>query len=86
MADAVVKRTIAKTLLEEMPLADEITDALLKGSGPFAGILNNTLAYERGDWEAIDCPQLSASAIADLYMQALEWANITVKTLHSKDS
>jgi len=73
-------------LLESLPLADEITDALLKRTGPYAKILKNTLAYERGDWEAIDCPELSESAIADLYMQALEWANLTVKTLHSKDS
>ena len=75
-----------ESLLESMPLADEITDALLKGTGPYSLILNNTLAYERGDWEAIDCPQLSASAIADLYLQALEWANNTVKTLHAKES
>jgi len=75
-----------ENLLESMPLADEITDTLLQGTGPYSVILNNTLAYERGDWEAIDCPELSARAIADLYMQALEWANITLKTLHAKES
>ena len=73
-------------LLESMPLADEITGALLHGTGPFADILSNTLAYERGDWEAINCPELSDSTIADLYIQAVEWANVTVKTLHSKES
>jgi EAL and modified HD-GYP domain-containing signal transduction protein len=75
--------TPMEELLESMPLADEITAALLEGTGPFASILNNTLAYERGDWDAIDCPELSNSTIADLYMQSVDWANQTLKTLQS---
>jgi len=73
-------------LLSSLPLADEIIMALLQGEGPLAGILKNTVAYEQGDWAAIDCPELKDSAIADIYLQSVEWANQTISTLNSQDA
>jgi len=73
-------------LLGSLPLSDEITRALLQGSGPYAEVLQNTVAYEQGDWDSVVCPGLSASTISDLYMQAVDWANQTVSTLNSTDT
>lgn len=62
-------------LLASLPLADEISDALLHNTGPYAEILHNTIAYDQGDWAAIDCPELSNSQLTDLYLQAVAWAD-----------
>lgn len=83
LLDAMMDTPLAE-LLETMPLADEIIAALLQGEGPYAAILKNTVAYEQGDWDSIDCPELQDSALADLYLQALDWANQTVNALDTK--
>lgn len=70
-------------LMETLPLADEIKDALLKGSGPYSDILKNTVAYEYGDWDAINCPELSEGAIADIYLESVDWANQTMRSLRA---
>lgn len=62
-------------LLASLPLADEISDALLHHTGPYAEILQNTIAYDQSDWSAIDCPELSNSQLTDLYLQAVSWAD-----------
>lgn len=70
-------------LLESLPLADEITDALLRDSGPYSAILHNTVAYEFGDWDMIRCPELSESEISDIYLEAVDWANATMRSLQA---
>jgi len=62
-------------LLTSLPLADEISDALLHHKGPYAEILQNTIAYDQGEWQSIHCPELSNSQLTDLYLQAVSWAD-----------
>ena len=70
-------------LLTSLPLSEEITRALLQGDGPFGDILKNTVAYERGEWDAIDCPELQEGIISGLYLQSVAWANETFNALNS---
>jgi EAL and modified HD-GYP domain-containing signal transduction protein len=65
-------------LLNSLPLADEIVEALLHSSGPYARILQNAIAYEQGDWSAIDCPELSNAQLTDLFIEAVTWADSTI--------
>jgi len=61
-------------LLAEMPVATEIKDALLEKKGIYGEILQGTLAYERGDWDMINYPEIDKGTFSDSYMQAVRWA------------
>jgi EAL and modified HD-GYP domain-containing signal transduction protein len=62
-------------LLESLPLADEIVAALLHHEGPYAEILDNTIAYDQGEWTAIHCADLSNAQLTDLYCEAVTWVD-----------
>jgi len=69
-------------LLASLPLADEISDALLHQKGVYANILSNIIAYDMGEWSKIHCPGLTNGEVTDIYLDALAWANDTVEALH----
>lgn len=71
--DALLDRPLADALAE-LPLAPELTQALLEGEGIFAEALACALAYERGEWMDLKFAQLSAPTIGSLYEESLEWA------------
>lgn len=73
--DALVDNSMEE-ILTQLPLADHIADALLhKGDGPHAEVLKCVLAYERGDWENLDCVQIGSHRIRTCYLDALQWAH-----------
>lgn len=51
--DALLDRPLPE-LLEKMPLAGEVTSALLDGEGPMGNCLAMVMAYDRGDWARVD--------------------------------
>lgn len=67
----------AESLLQSMPLADELVQVLTDGTGPLAPWLAFVHAHERGDWEAVEqlgvILGLDADAIARSYAEALQW-------------
>ena len=68
-------------ILKNLPLTDDIMDALLKHSGPYGGVLSCTLAYEHSDWDRVNCDGLSRETISELYIQSIEWAEIAIHQL-----
>jgi EAL and modified HD-GYP domain-containing signal transduction protein len=80
--DAMMDQPI-ETVLESLPLSSEILDALLRRTGPYGQPLEITVAYERADWDAIDRHAVSQPAIATIYLQALDWADATSRTVSS---
>jgi EAL and modified HD-GYP domain-containing signal transduction protein len=60
-------------IVRKLPLAEELQQALLEGRGPMAEALRSTLAYERGDWDAVDCFGLSRAAIKNAFLEAVVW-------------
>jgi len=70
-------------LLEELPLSDEIKDALLHQKGAYADMLHNTLAYERGEWEDINCHEMDENDISEIYLQAIDWAGQTMRSMEA---
>jgi EAL and modified HD-GYP domain-containing signal transduction protein len=68
-------------ILPTLPLADEIVKALLAHEGMLGAILRCVLAYERGDWEAVQnlgCPR---DLLVKTYLEALMWATEMHHTL-----
>ncbi|MFQ5588284.1 MAG: EAL and HDOD domain-containing protein [Nitrospiria bacterium] len=84
LIDGIMDRPI-ESILEKIPLNEDIKNALLGETGHLGNIYKLMLAYEQGDWEAI--PALNEKlgvgdeGIAPLYIQALDWANQSFKGL-----
>ena len=70
-------------VLSRMAIAQEVKDALLMRSGPYAGTLALVEAQERGDWEAVvdasAAVGLTPSQVSTLYTEALGWAGERVR-------
>ena len=62
-------------ILAQLPLSDEINDALLHGEGRFGLLLKSVIAYEKGDWDNIKGLKLNKKIIIDAYLQSLDWTN-----------
>ncbi len=60
-------------VVKKLPLGEELQQALLENKGPMAEALRCTLAYERGDWDAVDCFGLSRAAIKGAFLDAVVW-------------
>jgi EAL and modified HD-GYP domain-containing signal transduction protein len=76
VADALLGLPLEQ-VVEELPLADEVTQALLWRAGPAGAILDAAVAYERGSFAA-DSLQGHRRDAGDAYRQALRWAQSTV--------
>ena len=77
LVDAMLDQSMSR-VLEELPLADDLKQALLGASSPLRPVLEFVEHYERGDWTV--CAELAmAHGIAnaktfDRYREAVVWA------------
>lgn len=66
-------------ILSELPLSDEIKNALNGGSNQFRDILDTVIAYEKGDWErwAIHLSKLDIGQqeFPEIYASTVDWVN-----------
>lgn len=71
-ADALLHRSL-QTIVDELPLADDVAQALVRRAGPAGAILDAVISYERGEFDA---PSLRPhrTVVARVYRQALRWA------------
>jgi EAL and modified HD-GYP domain-containing signal transduction protein len=60
-------------VVRKLPLGEELQQALLERKGPMAEALRCTLAYERGDWDAVECFSLPRAAIKEAFLGAVVW-------------
>lgn len=58
-------------IITHLPLADEINQALLRHEGLLGCILACTLAYEQGNWQAVDASGFDPDEVSDAYFAAL---------------
>jgi c-di-GMP-related signal transduction protein len=74
--DAIVGRALP-SLLQEMPVAEELKIALQGGNNRFRHILDLVLAYEHADWQQVRaCAEilcLNEAEVPDWYLQSVEW-------------
>jgi len=68
-------QTSMETILEKLPLPDDIIEALLAGNGQMGTVLNCVKAYEQGEWMELKSLHLEPSSIRDFYIQSIDWAN-----------
>lgn len=68
-------------LLEPLPLANDVTEALIEHRGKYTEILDCTLAYEKGDWDHVHCAGMPRETISEIYIEAIEWAETAIHAL-----
>ena len=71
--DALMDRPMTDAL-DQLPLSDEIRDALLHREGPTGEALSAVIAYERNRWEHVEFRGLSPATIRSQYLDSLGWA------------
>lgn len=70
-------------VLNQLPLADEITGALLNHEGNLGNLLESALNYERGDWQGLDPSEPMSVELSNCYLESLTWATELVNRLKS---
>lgn len=71
------------SLLEKMPLNQDIKDALTNCSGVMGAALSCALAIEQANPKAIRYEGMDVNHISQAYLQAMVWANSTLAALDS---
>lgn len=67
------------SVLEALPLADDIVQALVSKEGKLGELLNLVLHYEKGDWQYFDATGLAPTDLSDAYFDAMIWARGLVR-------
>lgn len=80
IADALLEVPL-ETIVDELPLADEVSAALLRRDGPAGVILDAVVSYEQGDFDAATL-RAHAPSVASSYRDALGWAVQTISSLN----
>jgi EAL and modified HD-GYP domain-containing signal transduction protein len=80
VADALLDVSL-ETIVDELPLADDVSAALLRRAGPAGSILDAVVSYEQGEFDAASL-QSHSRGIATSYRDALGWAVETVSALN----
>ncbi len=70
-----------REVLAQLPLADELTGALLQFEGQLGQALKCVLAHERGRWNDVVFAELETQTINEAFVQAIEWSRETGGTL-----
>ncbi|MAD74771.1 MAG: EAL domain-containing protein [Rheinheimera sp.] len=84
LMDAILDEPIA-SVMEKLPLAKEIKDALVENSGKLAEYLTLIKYYETAQWQqanqAINQLGIASDKVPDAYHTAVQWANEQMKAL-----
>jgi c-di-GMP-related signal transduction protein len=72
--DALMDKSM-EDLLAQLPLSDEINNALLYFDGHIGHVLKCVIAYERGKWDEATNIALQAPELPDCYIEAIAWSN-----------
>jgi c-di-GMP phosphodiesterase len=62
-------------ILVQLPLSDELNDALLEKKGKLGIELNNVIAYEMAKYDDIICDGIPAVTYKIAYIKSIQWAN-----------
>lgn len=69
------------SLLEQIPLNDEIKAAIGSHEGKMGMVLEATLAYERGEWERLSEFEINDNLYETAYRHSITWAQEAMQTM-----
>ncbi len=86
LIDTILARPLPD-ILAELPIAEEVREALLGKENPLRHIYEYVLAYEAGDWDRLSQKagtlDVEEDRIPGLYFKAVEWAQETFREVSS---
>jgi EAL and modified HD-GYP domain-containing signal transduction protein len=59
--------------LEQLPLSDDIREALLHAEGPLGRVLAAVIAFEQADWDTLDRMNIEPQKVADACLESVSW-------------
>ena len=71
-------------ILADVPLGDEIKEAISTGSGEIGAVLTNVMHFENGDWDLLPT-DFDADLYDSAYRDALNWTLEAMQTLNESD-
>jgi len=63
-----------RDVLKELPLSEDLVDALLTQQGLMGSILREVILFERGQWQPAAFRGLKPEVMQSIYVEAVEWA------------
>jgi len=66
--------TPLEEIISTLPIAEEVSLALLQHEGDLGNVLKCVLAYERGEWDNALDSGIEPNAIRDAFLESLDWA------------
>ncbi len=73
-----------QSILEGLPLSDDIKGAILNHEGAMGAALKCVLFYERGEWDNVRCLNLEPSTIREAFLQSASWLKNVQELLASE--
>lgn len=70
--DAIMDQSM-ESILRQLPLADNIVNALVSGDGEYGSLLQTITRYEQGDWENLTVRNLSNQDLIKGYIESITW-------------
>ena len=80
IVDALLDRPM-EDAVADLPLADDVTAALVRRAGGKGRTLTMAEACERGAWDEAALPTIDATELAALHVEAIGWADATAAGL-----
>jgi c-di-GMP phosphodiesterase len=80
LLDALLDQPMAK-VLETLPLGVESKQALLGGSGELGELLAAVVAYEHGDWAAVEARLGEQAPVRAAFLEAVSWVDGVMRDL-----
>ena len=84
LLDAYLDQSL-EDLLAEIPLSQDVKDAILAGAGEPGMALEAAVACERADWQAQELGSVDPVELQRLYVSALEWTRQVERVLADVD-
>lgn len=63
-------------LIGKLPLAETITDAILRREGELGEILQAVCCFERGDWTSLESSTWNGASMRQSYLEAIRWTSV----------
>ncbi len=73
------------TLLEQIPLHEDVKSAIAEYNGPMGKVLAATMAYEKGEWERLAEFDINDALYETAYRHSINWAQDAMKAMNEQN-
>ncbi|MGB0909969.1 MAG: EAL and HDOD domain-containing protein [Nitrospirales bacterium] len=70
-------------VLESLPLSLDVRNALLDRTGLLGEILECVVAFEQGEWKAVESAQIDLGVVQHAYIEAIQWSSHILSSMKS---